>query len=131
MIGSEATVTAARRGVVTVLTLAGEIDIANAADVGERIGALVDGGSPVVADLAAVAFMDSQALALLDRLAERLDDDGLGFAIVAPTSSVPRRVLELVDLGIPLFERVDAACAALAGPPEATATSGAPGRPTG
>ena len=94
---------AARDGVL-VLALDGEIDIENAAGIGERLSASVSGADPVVIDLRAVRFMDSQAIALLDRLAGRLEREGRPLAIVAPPASVPRRVLEIVGLGIDLHD---------------------------
>ena len=98
---------------VAVASLRGEIDIANAADVAEQLDAGIAQAASVIVDLRSVLFMDSQAIAMLDRVSERLEAAGGAFAIVAPTSSVPRRVLEIVDLGIPLYDDVDAARTAL------------------
>ena len=57
--------------------------------------------------------MDSQAIALLDRLAGRLEREGRPFAIVAPPASVPRRVLEIVGLGIDLHDDPEGAIDAI------------------
>ena len=99
---------------VATAALDGEIDLVNAADVAERLSTGIDGASAVIIDLRGVAFMDSQAIALLDRLSARLEGEGCPVVLVAPPQSVPRRVLEIVDLGIDLFDRVDDARAAVA-----------------
>jgi anti-anti-sigma factor len=109
----EGDVTITREDGVAVASLRGEIDIVNAADVAERLEAGIDDASSVIVDLRSVLFMDSQAIALLDRLSDRVESNGRGFAVVAPPSSVPRRVLEIVDLGIPLYDDADAARTAL------------------
>jgi len=98
---------------VAVASLRGEIDIVNAPDVAERLDDGIAEATAVIVDLRSVLFMDSQAIALLDRVSERLEAAGRGFAVVAPPSSVPRRVLEIVDLGIPLYDDPDAARTAL------------------
>lgn len=106
-------VTVAWEDGVAVASLRGEIDIVNAADVAEQLDARLAQASSVIVDLRSVLFMDSQAIAMLDRVSERLEAAGGAFAIVAPPSSVPRRVLEIVDLGIPLYDDADAARTAL------------------
>ena len=102
---------------VAVVSLGGEIDLLSAADVTRAVEAAIDGTGGVIVDLSDVAFMDSQGVALLDRLGGRLDREGRGLAIVAPTTSIPRRVLEIVDLGIGLFEDRVSARTVLRGSP--------------
>lgn len=98
---------------VVVASLHGEIDIVNAADVAQQLDAGVAGARSVIVDLTSVGFMDSQGIAMLDRLSGRLEGEGRGLAIVAPPAGPPRRVLEIVDLGIPLYDDRDAARTAL------------------
>ena len=112
MEGSNVRVT--REDGVAMAALDGEIDLVNAADVAERLSTGIDGASAMIIDLQGVLFMDSQAIALLDRLSARLEGEGCPVVVVAPPQSVPRRVLEIVDLGIELFDRVDDARAAVA-----------------
>ena len=102
-----------RDGGAVVASLSGEIDIVNAAEISDGLSSGVDGAQSVVVDLDGVSFMDSQGVALLDRLASRLDAGGSALAVVARAGSIPRRVLEIVDLGIPLYEDADAAATAL------------------
>jgi anti-anti-sigma factor len=115
---------------VAVVSLGGEIDLLSAADVTRAVEAAIDGTGGVIVDLGGVAFMDSQGVALLDRLGGRLDREGRGLVIVAPTTSIPRRVLEIVDLGIALFEDRTSARAALRGTPAGDGSRPAPGGST-
>lgn len=97
---------------VSVASLGGEIDIGNSAELDGRLDELLGASTDVVLDLGGVRFMDSQGIALVDRLSSRIEGAGGRFAVVVPPSSVPRRVLEIVDLGVDLFEDVDAALVA-------------------
>lgn len=97
---------------VAVAALDGEIDIGNAPEVQRRLDAQLGGATDVVVDLGGVRFMDSQGIVLIDRLSGRIEGAGGRFAVVASPSGVPRRVLEIVDLGVQLFEDLDAALAA-------------------
>jgi anti-anti-sigma factor len=85
-----------RRGRVVVAAVTGEIDVSNAARL-ER--AIADGldrdASGLVVDLAGLEFMDSSGVHMIFGLAARLSRRGLGFALVIPPDSLPRRVLEL------------------------------------
>jgi anti-anti-sigma factor len=49
----------------------------------------------LVMDLGGLEFMDSSGVHLLFHLARRLERRRLGFALVLPADSIPRRVLEL------------------------------------
>jgi anti-anti-sigma factor len=102
-----------REGGAVVASLRGEIDIVNAAEISDGLFSGIDGAESVVVDLDGVSFMDSQGVALLDRLASRLDAGGSAIAVVARPGSIPRRVLEIVDLGLPLYDDADAAATAL------------------
>ena len=83
-----------RDGGAVVASLSGEIDIVNAAEISEGLSSAIDGAESVVVDLDGVSFMDSQGVALLDRLASRLDASGSALAVVVRAGSIPRRVLE-------------------------------------
>lgn len=97
---------------VFIAALDGEIDIGNSAELEGRLGALLGDATDVVVDLGGVRFMDSQGIAVVGRLSSRIESAGGRFAVVAPPSGVPRRVLEIVDLGVQLFEDLDDALAA-------------------
>jgi anti-anti-sigma factor len=96
-----------------VAALSGEIDIVNAGDIADGLVSGIDGASTVIVDLDGVLFMDSQGVAMLDRLSSHVDAAASALAIVARPASIPRRVLEIVDLGIPLFDDIDAARTAM------------------
>jgi anti-anti-sigma factor len=49
----------------TVITVAGEIDIATAPQLGERLAVLAGSGRPVIADLDQVRFIDAAGLRVL------------------------------------------------------------------
>jgi anti-anti-sigma factor len=84
-----------RDGVV-VAGVTGEIDVSNAGELEHAIAAEVDqDAAGLVVDLAGLEFMDSAGVHLLFALARRLGQRGLGFALVLPPDSLPRRVLEL------------------------------------
>ena len=102
-----------REDATVVATLTGEIDIVNAGDISDGLVSGFDGASSVIVDLDGVGFMDSQGVALLDRLSGRVDAGAGAMAIVARPASIPRRVLEIVDLGIPLYDDIDAARTAI------------------
>jgi anti-anti-sigma factor len=54
-----------REGETTVLTLAGELDLASVSDVQQRLAELRDAGSAVVLDLDQLTFMDSTGIRML------------------------------------------------------------------
>jgi anti-anti-sigma factor len=85
-----------RREGVLVAAVTGEIDVSNAAELERAIaGELDDDAAGLVVDLAGLEFMDSSGVHLLFALARRLAQRGLGFALVMPPETLPRRVLEL------------------------------------
>lgn len=110
---TESEVRVRSRSGVSIAALDGEIDIGNSAELEGRLDALLGDATDVVVDLGGVRFMDSQGVALVDHLSSRIEGAGGRFAVVASPSSVPRRVIEIVDLGVELFEDVDAALAAI------------------
>ena len=81
---------------VVALAVAGEIDVANARRLEAGILAEVGAGDAgLVIDLSGLTFMDSAGVHLLFNVRDRLRERGLGFALVLPRESPPRRVLEL------------------------------------
>ena len=80
-------------------TFSGEIDLSNAEELHRRIHREVRGAPLVVVDLAEVAYIDSQGLRLLKRLADQLDGEGGQLEVVAPPDSVARDVLDLTRMG--------------------------------
>lgn len=76
------------------MAISGEIDLANAADVEEHIFAAV--GDQVTAmsiDLTDLTYMDSTALQILFRLAERVEALRIPLELVAPPDSNARLMI--------------------------------------
>jgi anti-anti-sigma factor len=86
-----------RKGEV-LLTVSGELDIANAAAFRDQLGRLIaEAHSPALVDLSGVTFMDSSGLDALASTRRRAVDEGVDLILVEPSSQV-RRVLELTGL---------------------------------
>ena len=84
------------RDLVVVAAITGELDLSNAADLELGIaGEVGNQAAGLVLDLGGLKFMDSSGVHMLFALAQRLRFRSLGFAVVLPTDSPPRRVLEL------------------------------------
>lgn len=101
---------------VTVARLAGEIDISNAAAVGERLsGAAPSDAAGLVVDLEPLSFLDSSGVSMLFALARRLSGRRLKLRVAIPRVSPVRRVLELVDFAraAPVDDSVEQAVASL------------------
>ena len=96
------------RGAAEVVTLAGELDMANADAVAEVLDGLVDDGHPVVVDLTELAFIDSSGIHAL--LRPRAPDDAI--EVVCPPGNI-RRVLEVTKLErvLPVHDTLDEALA--------------------
>jgi anti-anti-sigma factor len=96
-----------------VLTVAGELDIATAPLLRERLTAAIGAGvRRLVLDLRPVSFMDSVAVAAI--LHARRDLGQVGrMAVVTAAESYPRLVFEIAGLPacLDLFETTDAAIA--------------------
>jgi anti-sigma B factor antagonist len=81
-----------------VLSAAGELDIASAPELRERVTAALDAGvRRLVIDLREVSFMDSVAIAVLVHASRRLDPDGRMAIVIAP-GSYPRLLFEAAGL---------------------------------
>ena len=105
----------------TVLTAAGEIDIATVARFRARLFALACEGRPVIADLDQVRFIDSAGLAVLVGAAKRAAAHGGSLHVVCARPRV-RQLFRLtgLDRRLPpartLAEALDAVMAARATP---------------
>jgi anti-sigma B factor antagonist len=96
-----------------VLAVAGELDLATAPELRERLGAALDAGaSAVVVDLRAVTFMDSIGLAAVLQARKRLPAGGRLALVVAP-DSYAQLVLEIAGMprALAIFEDRAAAIA--------------------
>jgi anti-sigma B factor antagonist len=100
-----------------VLTVSGELDIATAPALRERLSAAIDGGKDRLAiDLSAISFLDSVALATIVHAKQRLPEDGKMALAIDPSSYVMlvleggglRKVLDLVDTRAQAIEHVSA-----------------------
>jgi stage II sporulation protein AA (anti-sigma F factor antagonist) len=81
------------------IVLAGEIDLANATDVGQTIArTITNRTTTAVVDLSGVTYMDSAGLHVLFELAARLPTLQIALELVAPLGSQVRRVMELCGL---------------------------------
>ena len=118
-----------------VVTVAGEIDIATAARLRERLFELAAGGRPLVADLDQVRFIDSAGLAALVGAAKRAAAHGGSLHVVCAGPRV-RQLFRLtgLDRRLPpartLDEALDALTAARGTPPSGgaeTARTAGPG----
>lgn len=79
-------------GSITVVTVAGDLDISTSAEVDAALSA--DG--PLLADLCGVSFIDSYGLRTLLERQRRADGEDSTFAIACPEDSALQRLLELV-----------------------------------
>jgi anti-anti-sigma factor len=89
-----------------VITVSGELDIATAPALRDRLNAAAEAGTHrLVIDLSAVSFLDSVALATILHAKQRLPDDGKlavaidssSYAMLIFESAGLKRVLDLVD----------------------------------
>jgi anti-sigma B factor antagonist len=98
-----------------VLTVSGELDIATAPTLRERLYASIDAGANrLVVDLSPVTFMDSVALATILHARRRLGDES-PLAVVIPRDSYTRLVFEIAGLPqcLSLFETREDAIAGI------------------
>ena len=113
-----ARVEAEDRGILCVIRLHGEVDISNDKEVLAAIEMAVPHSAlRLIVDLTDTSYLDSAGLALLLRLAERLQARRQQMRIVAPLGSPVRTVLELTGLPrvIPLEDRLEDAVRESAG----------------
>lgn len=112
-----------------VVTVAGEIDIATAAQLRDRLAGPAGGGQQVIVDLSGVSFIDAAGLRVLAGAAAQAVARGGGLQLAA-ASRPARRVLVItrLDQRIPLAATVAEAQAALRDGPGVRADGGTPGR---
>jgi anti-anti-sigma factor len=86
-----------------VITVAGEVDIATAPQLGQHLAALAGSGRPLIADLDQVSFIDAAGLRVLAAAARQAADSGGSLHVVSARYQV-RRVFALtgLDRQIPL-----------------------------
>jgi anti-anti-sigma factor len=102
------------RGEVVVARVTGELDIAGAAGMGERIhDAVPTSARALVIDFSALDFIDSSGIAMLFGLARRLASRRQELRVVARPGKPVARVLEIVefDRAAPIHETLDEALA--------------------
>ena len=95
---------------VMVARITGEIDLSNAADVGDRIASEVPNTAlGLVVDLTATSYLDSSGVHLLFELAERLQRRQQQMRVAVPEGGAIRRVLRIVELDatVPILPTVD------------------------
>jgi len=88
-------VTFARLGEADLVRLAGEIDLANAPEIGREIVRRTGRAAAVVIDLTAVSFLDSAGVRLLDALVGDLDTQGTPIRLVVGAAGAARMTLQL------------------------------------
>jgi stage II sporulation protein AA (anti-sigma F factor antagonist) len=87
-----------RRGDDVVVSLHGELDVFNAADMTAQIEAAVPSDAHgAVIDLSGVGFLDSTAIRKLFALAARLSERRQRVHVVSPNGSSVLRTLQLVE----------------------------------
>jgi anti-sigma B factor antagonist len=102
---------ASDHGDVTVLTLAGDIDLHSAPQVRDRLEDLRGKGRKrVVLDLSGVDFLDSSALGTLVAAQRNFAQDGGGLRVACPQPHAQKvfRITRLAEV-IPVYETVEAA----------------------
>jgi len=101
-----------RQGGTVVARLTGEIDMTNAAYIGEELTKAVPNEAlGLVIDLSGTRYLDSAAIELLFDLARRLGRRRQRLKLVLPSSSPLRRVLLLTDVqtAAPLHDTLEEA----------------------
>jgi anti-sigma B factor antagonist len=88
-------VTFSTLGRAALVSLAGEIDLANAPAIGRAIVTHLSGTGPVLIDLTGVSFLDSAGVRLLDALVGDLDDSGNAIRLVVGETGAARMTLRL------------------------------------
>ncbi len=84
-----------RRGDATVVTPQGEVDIATAGHLRDRVDEVIDGSTgAVVVDLTRVSFIDSTGLGVLIGARKRCEADGRAFRVVVAEA----RILKIFEI---------------------------------
>ena len=109
-----ATLASERRGDHVLVTLRGELDVFNAAEMTAGIEAAVSSDAHgVVVDLSGVGFLDSTAIRELFALSARLAERRQHMHVVSPGGSLILRALELVEFSrvAPMYDTLEEALA--------------------
>ncbi|MGX6605062.1 STAS domain-containing protein [Micromonosporaceae bacterium Da 78-11] len=88
-------VTFSRFGDAELVSLTGEIDLANAPAIGRAIVARMTTAGKVLIDLTSVSFLDSAGVRLLDSLVGDLGDHGTPIRLVVGERGAARMTLQL------------------------------------
>jgi anti-sigma B factor antagonist len=107
-----------QRDDVVIARLTGELDIAGAPGLGDRIhDAVPTSARALVVDMSSLDFIDSSGIAMLFALGRRLGSRRQQMRVVAPAGKPVSRVLEIVefDRAAPVHETLEEALAASAG----------------
>ena len=88
-------VTFSKLGDAELVSLTGEIDLANAPDIGRAIVQRVTSAGKVLIDLTTVSFLDSAGVRLLDALIGDLTDHGTETRLVVGERGAVRMTLQL------------------------------------
>lgn len=91
------TVTVEKRGPVAVVHLLGEHDIATAADLRDALQAQIDADAALVVSVADTEFIDSTVVSALFDAGAQLSAKGRPLVLHVNTSSIVKRVFEVVD----------------------------------
>ncbi len=92
---TEQWVTFSQFGDAELVSLTGEIDLANAPAIGRAIVAHTNSAGKVLIDLTSVSFLDSAGVRLLDFLVGDLAQHGTGIRLVVGEQSTARMTLRL------------------------------------
>ncbi len=97
------------RNAVRVVRVRGEVDLSNALEVGDAIGAVIANDATIVVDLSGTEYVDSAGIAMLFRLDERLKHMRQELRLVVPQESPIRVALRLsgLDQVVPLVDSAE------------------------
>ena len=90
-------VTFSTHGTAALVRLAGEIDLANAPEIGREIVVHTSTADAVLIDLTGVSFLDSAGVRLLDALIGDLDNLGTPIRWVVGENGAARSTLQLCE----------------------------------
>jgi anti-sigma B factor antagonist len=82
-------------GDTELISLTGEIDLANAPEIGKAIVERIEKAGKVLIDLTTVSFLDSAGVRLLDALIGDLNDHGKPARLVVGETGAARMTLQL------------------------------------
>jgi anti-sigma B factor antagonist len=101
-----------------VIALPAEIDMANAAEVGQQLGSAVEPGvKTVIADMTATTFCDSSGISMLVRAHKQAVATGTELRLVVPATAVLRSLaLASIDQLLPIYPSLSTALATGAQP---------------